>query len=351
MLGSIERDREKFRKIVRSKIKEDLRKYMSQEGFDVYGKSGKQKIRVPIPRISIPKFTWGDKGGGVGQGEGDDGSGGNQSPDNQLEVDVSLEEMANLLSEELELPRIEPKGKSQIELESHKYRTTRTSGPESLKLFKKTYFQALRRQIMCDEYDSTNPVVLPIKEDKRYRASKPLYVPNHQAVVFYLMDVSGSMGETEKELARLTSFWIDLWLRSQYKNITSRYVIHHHDAKEVSQEVFYHTREGGGTRISSAYALTKGIIKIEFPPDDWNIYIFQYSDGEDMTSNSDDAVQLIKELLPAVNQISYCQVREGGTFRGTLTQNFGSQPKIVTTTAFEKAQILDAIKQFFVRGQ
>jgi uncharacterized sporulation protein YeaH/YhbH (DUF444 family) len=345
---SIDHDREKFRKIVRSKIKEDLRKYMSQEGFEIYGKSGKHKIRVPIPRISIPKFTWGDKGGGVGQGN--EGGGGDGNEDNPLEVDVSLEEMANLLSEELELPRIEPKGKSQVELESHKYRTTRTSGPESLKIFKKTYFQALRRQIMCDEYDLKNPVILPIKEDKRYRASKPLYVPNHQCVVFYLMDVSGSMGEQQKELARLTSFWIDLWLRSQYKNITSRYIIHHHDAKEVDQHTFYHTHEGGGTRISSAYALTKDIIKIEFPPDDWNIYIFQYSDGEDMTSNSEDAVQLIKDLLPAVNQISYCQVREGGTFQQILTRNFSGQPKVVTTAAYEKTQILDAIKQFFLQG-
>lgn len=349
MLG-IDRDREKFRQIVKSKIKEDLRKYMSQEGFEIYGKSGKQKIRVPIPRIAIPKFIWGEKGGGVGQGEGGR-EGGDQNADNPLEVDVSLEDMANLLSDELELPRIEPKGKSQIELDSHKYRTTRTTGPESLKLFKKTYFQALKRQVSAGEYDMDNPVVLPIKEDKRYRASKPLFVPNHQCVVFYLMDVSGSMGEAEKELARLTSFWIDLWLRSQYKNITSRYVIHHHDAKEVDRETFYHTREGGGTRISSAYQLTKDIIKIEFPPEDWNIYIFQYSDGEDMSVTSEDAMAIIRELLPAVNQISYCEVRQGGSFKDNLTRSFGNQPKIVTATAYEKTQILDAIKQFFVQGQ
>jgi len=345
----IDRDREKFRKIVRSKIKDDLRKYMSQEGFEVYGKSGKHKIRVPIPRISIPKFIWGEKGGGVGQGSEGPGNGGDA--DNPLEVDVSLEEMANLLSEELQLPRIEPKGKSTTELESHKYRTTRTSGPESLKIFKKTYFQALRRQIMSQEYDLKNPVILPIKEDKRYRASKPLYVPNHQCLVIYMMDISGSMGEPEKEMARLTSFWIDLWLRSQYKNIASRYIVHHHEAKEVDQHTFYHTHEGGGTRISSAYALAKEMIKIEFPPDDWNIYIFQYSDGEDWTSASDDSVQLIKDLLPAVNQIAYCQVREGGTFQNVLKRNFSTEPKVVATTSYEKSQILDAIKQFFLQGQ
>jgi len=350
----IERDREKFRQIVRGKIKEDLRKYMSQDGFTIaYGKSGKHKIRVPIPHISIPKFIWGDKGGGVGQGnEGGNGKkGGDQTADNPLEVDVSLEEMANLLSEILELPRIEPKGKSQIELESHKYRTTRTTGPESLKLFRKTYFQALKRQIMADEYDIANPVVLPIKEDKRYRASKPLFVPNYQAVIFYLMDVSGSMGESEKELARLTSFWIDLWLRSQYKNITSRYIIHHYEAKEVDQHTFYHTAEGGGTRIASAYKLAQDIVRVEFPPDEWNIYIFQYSDGEDYSSGSTDAVEIIRQLLPAVNQISYCEVRESGNFLQTLKSHFGNQPKIVTTTAYEKVQILDAIKSFFVRGQ
>lgn len=347
----IDHDREKFRKIIRSKIKDDLRKYMSQDGFEIYGKSGKHKIRVPIPRISIPKFVWGDKGGGVGQGgSGTGGAGQDGSGGNQLEVDVSLEEMAALLSEELELPRIEPKGKSQIELESHKYRTTRTTGPESLKHFKKTYFQALRRQIMSDSYDFNNPVVLPIKEDKRYRASKPLFVPNHQAVIFYMMDVSGSMGEAEKERARLASFWIDLWLRSQYKNITSRYIIHHVEATEVDKHTFYHTREGGGTKIASAYALMKDIIKIEFPPEDWNIYSFQYSDGDDW-GDSNDVVALVKDLLPAVNQISYCQVSEGGSFKDALQRNFGNNQKVVIAEAFEKTQILDAIKQFFITGQ
>lgn len=122
-MHGIERDRDRFREIVRGKIKQDLKKYMSQEGIDVFGKEGRHKITVPIPHIELPRFKYGKKGGGVGEGNGKDPGGekaGDQAAENPLEVEVTLDEMAQLLSEELELPRIEPKGKSQITTDSKK---------------------------------------------------------------------------------------------------------------------------------------------------------------------------------------------------------------------------------------
>lgn len=350
-MHGIERDRDRFRQIVRGKIKQDLKKYMSQDGIDVFGKEGRHKITVPIPHISLPKFIYGRKGGGVGQGSGGEGAG-EEAAENTLEVEVSLEEMAQLLGEELALPRIEPKGKSTITVDSNKYRSIRQIGPESLRHFRRTYLEALKRSIASGDYDPDDPKIIPIKEDRRYRASKPIPIPQNQAVIIYMMDVSGSMGPQEKELARLTSFWIDLWLRTQYKDqLATRYIIHNYDAREVDRHTFYHTMEGGGTRIASAYELAATMIKADYDPKDWNIYIFQYSDGDDWAGGSPAACNIIADLLPGVNQVSYCQVREQGEFKAVLQKRFGSENKVVITTAFQKDQILSAIKEFFKKGQ
>ena len=77
------------------------------------------------------------------------------------------------------------------------------------------------------------------------------------AVIVFMMDVSGSMGEEQKELVRLESFWIDTWLRKNYEGIESRYIVHDVSAKEVDKHTFYHLREDGGTKISSAYRAAK----------------------------------------------------------------------------------------------
>lgn len=351
-MHGIERDRDRFRQIIRGRVKQNLKKYMSQDGIDVFGKGGKHKIRISLPHIELPRFIYGGKGGGVGQGDGE-GAGqnaGDNPAENALEVDITLEEMAELLSDELELPNIQRKGKSEITIDSNKYRTIRTTGPESLRHTKKTYLRALKRTIASGSYNPDNPNIVPVKEDKRYRAPKPITIPHYQCVVFYLMDVSGSMGDHEKEMARLTSFWIDLWLRSQYDYIKSRYIIHNYNAKEVDQHTFYHTMESGGTRIASAYELAKEIILEEYPYSDWNVYIFQYSDGDDWGGASSDAVNVISDLLPRLNQVAYCQVRERGDFMKVMTDKFSNESKVVITTAFEKEQILGAIKQFFVKG-
>jgi len=353
-MHGIERDRDRFHQIVRGKIKQNLKKYMSQNGMDVFDKKGKHKITVPIPHISLPRFIYGNKGGGVGQGEGNGPGGkdaGDKPGDNALEVEVTLEEMAELLSEELELPNIEPKGKNEITIDSHKYRTFKKTGPESLRHFKKTYLEALKRTIACGDYDPDDPVILPIKEDKVYRASKPVTIPHYQAVIIYLIDVSGSMGPHEKEMSRLTSFWIDLWLNHQYDFLKSRYIIHNYNAKEVDRHTFYHTMESGGTRIASAYELARDIIKSDYPLEDWNIYIFQFSDGDDWADQSGSALNIIGDLLKGgVNQISYCQVREHGHFKGVLEKRFPENPRLISTVASQKDQILDSIKEFFAKG-
>ena len=278
MVRKIDRDANRFKQIVRGKIKSDLRKYITHG--EMIGKTGGEFVSIPLPQIEIPEFRYGTKNrGGVGQGPGDvgtpigrssDGEGGAGAGDapghHILEVELTMDDLAQILGEELALPRIEPKGRANIVEEKDKYTGIRQAGPESLRHFKRTYKKALKRQIASNTYDPRDPLVIPIREDKLYRSWNPIALPQFNAVVLYLMDVSGSMTDDQKEIVRTEAFWIDAWLKSQYDGVTTRYIIHDAVAREVDEHTFYHTRESGGTRISSAYNLANKIIDDQHPP-------------------------------------------------------------------------------------
>src|SRR5438876_2241754 len=275
----IERDHQRFKKIVRGKVKSNLQKYISRG--EMIGKKGKDLVSIPLPQIDIPQFKYGQKGaGGVGQGEGQPGQplgppqgqnqpgAGDQPGGHILEVELTMEEMAQILGEELALPRIEPRGKKNIVTTRDKYTGIRQAGPESLRHFKRTFKRALKRQISSGIYDPIDPVVVPIREDKQHRSWKEVNLPQSVAVIVYMMDVSGSMTDEQKEIVRIESFWIDTWLRSHYDGLETRYIVHDAEASEVDRETFYHTRESGGTRISAAYSLCDALIEAKFPPAD-----------------------------------------------------------------------------------
>ena len=108
--------------------------------------------------------------------------------------------------------------------------------------------------------------IIPQKKDIRYRSWKEVKSPQSNAVIIFMMDVSGSMGEEQKELVRLESFWIDTWLRKNYEGIESRYIVHDVSAKEVDKHTFYHLREDGGTKISSAFRTAKATARRPLQP-------------------------------------------------------------------------------------
>src|SRR6202042_2269344 len=140
--------------------------------------------------------------------------------------------------------------------------------------------EALKRQIATGTYVPDNPIVVPIPADKRYRSWKTEAEPVANAVIIYMMDVSGSMGDEQKEIVRIESFWIDAWLTRQYKGLESRFIIHDAVAREVDRETFFHTRESGGTMISSAYKLCTQMITSDYPAAEWNIHPFHFFRGD-----------------------------------------------------------------------
>jgi uncharacterized sporulation protein YeaH/YhbH (DUF444 family) len=288
-----------------------------------------------------------------GQGEG----AGDTPGEHMLEVDVTMDELAEMLGEELALPRIEPKGKEQIEDIKYRYTGVNTTGPESLRHFKRTFKQALRRTIASGKYNPDNPMVIPTRQDKRYRTWKEIIEPQSNAVILYMMDVSGSMGDEQKEIVRIESFWIDTWLRSQYKGIEARYIIHDAMAKEVDRETFFHTRESGGTMISSAYKLCWKIVEEDYPPSQWNIYPFHFSDGDNWSADdTNQCINILREsVLPAVNMFCYGQVESpygSGQFIKDLREAFPNPKEdlVITSEIKDKEAIYNSIRDFLGQG-
>ena len=337
MVKRIERDRKRFDDIVRGRIKKDLKRHITRG--EMIGKRGKEVVSIPLPQIELPRFRYGSRDrGGVGQGPGDvgtpigggdpgAGTGPGDMPGRHLrEVEISIEEMTQLLGEALELPRIEPKGAESLLATRGRYKGIRRVGPESLRSFRRTYKEALKREIATGTYNPRRPVIVPVKEDVRYRSSKNEPVPVANAVIVYMMDVSGSMGNEQKEIVRIESFWIDSWIRLHYQGIQSRYIIHDAAAREVDRETFFTTRESGGTKISSAYSLAAQIVEREYPPDQWNVYFFHFSDGDNMGSGDNETCfgLLEERLLPIANLFGYGQVESragSGAFFGALERN------------------------------
>ncbi len=365
----IERDRARFREIVRGRLRKDLRKYLSSS--ELIGRRGEETVSIPVTQIELPRFRFGsNEKQGVGQGpgekgdevEGQEGEGegaggaGDQPGQHILEVDVELEELAEMLGEELELPNIEPRGDRLLSTDGGRYSGIRTVGPKSLRHFRRTYRNALKRTIASGEWDPARPRVVPIPDDERIRWKKHQPKPESSAVVFHVMDVSGSMGREQKEIVRIKAFWIDTWLRHQYDNLEVVYVVHDAVARIVDQETFFHLRESGGTKISSAYELLLSQMLEKYRPEEWNIYPFHYSDGDNWSArDTERCVALLRdEILPRVNQFCYGQVKSAygsGQFKKDLDAALGDVEHLVTAAVDERDDIPEAIRAFLGKGR
>ncbi len=175
------------------------------------------------------------------------------------------------------------------------------------------------------------PYLDPI--DLRYRSRIKVPVPTSKAVMFCLMDVSGSMDEGRKELSKRFFILLYLFLTRHYEKIDLVFIRHHTQAAEVDEENFFHARETGGTVVSSALVLMEEIIKARYDPSQWNIYGAQASDGDNWHHDSGRCREILNDkLLPLVRYFAYVQVAEE-------EQNLWS----------EYTQLLDVNKHFAMR--
>lgn len=369
---AIKQDKSRFTNIVKGRVKKEFDKYITKG--EIIGKKEDEFVKIPIHRIDIPNFRFGSKndeqGVGNGQGEGDQsqqgqgdgnqpGQGqkpGNNPAEHMFETELSIDDLAQILGEKLELPRIEPKGDKNLKTTHYKYNGIAPIGPKGLKHFKTTYKRALKRAISSGSYKEGQTLV-PIRDDFKYKAPKPVKTPQSQAVVFYIMDVSGSMGEEQKKIVQIESFWINVWLKKHYKGLENRFIVHDASSREVSENEFFTISATGGTLISSAYETTLKIIENEYPPQDWNIYIFQFSDGDNWSGeDSKKCMEIIEnKFLPIVNSFNYGEVYSqygSGNFSKSINDYFGyDHEKIEVSFIKGREGILDSIRHFLRKGK
>lgn len=359
----------RFKEIVRNKVKHNLGKYVSSD--HLIGQQGNKKVSIPLDYIDLPRFTFGPGAGGAGQGDGEDGDpidgkgkkqpgkgkAGEDKGEHEYLAEFTTDELAKMLGEELQLPDVDPKGKGKIVSTKNNYSGINRVGAEGLKHFKRTYKEALKRSIATGSYNPSDPKIIPIRDDKRYRSATPITEPQNNVAVIYMMDVSGSMGDEQKHIVKSEIFWIDAWLTSQYKsNIETRFIIHDTEASEVDREQFFTIRESGGTMISSAYQYCTKLMQDEYPFSEWNIYPFHFSDGDNWSDqDSEVTIDLLrKQILPNCNVFSYGQVASpsgSGQFIKNLNAAFTPEDNITLSSIENRDEILNSIKTFLGKGK
>jgi uncharacterized protein len=190
--------------------------------------------------------------------------------------------------------------------------------------------------------------------DLRYNNRVPQPRPISQAVMFCVMDVSGSMDENRKDLAKRFFILLHMFLTRHYERIDLVFIRHHTTAAEVDEEGFFHSRESGGTLVSSALELTVETIKARYPSDLWNIYVAQASDGDNWESDCPKCHELLLEqLLPSVQY--YCYVEIDAAQPQSLWEQFESARATARNLALgrimTRADVYPVLRELFARKQ
>ena len=261
---------------IREAIKKNLPEVISEESIIL--SDGKKIFKVPIRSLEEYRFRYdpgrqqhageGDGDSQVGDvvaadprpGKGQRGEAGDEPGVDYYEAEVTLDELAALIFEDLGLPFLEEKKQAEMETETVRFTDVRKTGPMANLDKKRTIMENIKRNAAKGD-----PHFGDIKnEDLRFKTWEPTIRYESNAVVIAMMDVSGSMGEFEKYIARSFYFWMVRFLRTKYTNVKIVFISHHTEAKEVTEEEFFTHGESGGTQVSSAYELALKIIQERF---------------------------------------------------------------------------------------
>lgn len=360
-------DVKRFQERYKQEVRKNIHKQISND--ELIGKQGDKIIKIPIKRINIPRFKYDLRdSGGIGQGDGNEGdplegnpngqSGqGKEVGDNEgelvMEVDLSINELTDILIEVLGLPHLEPKGNKNIDTQKRVYNKIGKTGTNIH--LRRTLKETLSRESSIGNYNPNNPILVPIKNDLRYKISKPEPRKHSNAVLIYMLDVSGSMETEQRRHCKIINYWLENIIERKHPNVESRYIVHTTVGKEVKKDSFYEASGTGGTHISSALELCTKIIKEEYKSDEWNIYPFYYSDGDNWSSDNKIALNILEELLPLSNMFCYgqcekCETNKSQNFLNVMKGTFNSKSKdyhkIRATTILTEDDLMSTLELF-----
>ena len=353
-------DQQRHNEKVKEAIKNNLADIVSEESIIM--SDGKRVVKLPIRTLDEYRFRFNfnkQKHGGQGDGgtkpgdmlgsdrgsKGDQGAGAGDEPGTDYyEAGVSFEELENLVYEDFVLPNLKEKEKKQVQSTTTRFNDIRKAGIMGNIDKKRTILEAIKRGARSG---SSNYNI--IRDDLRFKTWEEINNYQSNAVVLAMMDTSGSMGAFEKYIARTFFFWMVRFLRTKYLNVEIIFLAHHTQAKEVSEEEFFTKGESGGTKCSSVYQLALNLLEERYPPDQYNIYPFHFSDGDNLPSDNDLCLQLIKKILPMVNLFGYGEIISPYYRSNTLMSVFQriQADNLTTVTIRNKKEVYPALKRFF----
>lgn len=361
-------DRRRHRQLVEKSIKENLGDILSEES--IIGESKNKKFKIPIRGIKEYQFVYGKNNKGVATGTGNEKRGdklgssegkpkngnqgaGNNQGDDIYETEVTLEELMDYIIEDLDLPNLDRKKYSEIITESagrkrgyQRYGINPRLAKKRTVMAKMARMQGKKRALKefgeADELER-----FPFREeDLRYYKVKKKPKKESNAVMIFIMDVSGSMDSTKKYLARSFFFVLSKFIRRKYNNIAFEFVSHTTVAKQVNEYEFFHKAESGGTYISSGLNVALDIINEKYPPESWNIYPFYASDGDNWSEDNERAMKAVNELCEVSNLFGYAELLPS-TYSTTMYYRFNkeiSHKNFVSVIVKEKKDLWDALK-------
>jgi len=331
-------DRSRHRHKIEKAIKESIKDVVAEES--IIGQSGKKKIRIPVRGIKEHRFVYGqnEKNKHVGSAQGKDikkgqrighrrrpaksekgDKPGDKPGEEKYEIEMSLEELAEYLFSDLQLPELEKKNFKFTTQEKMKRKGKRPYGIRPRLSKKETIKQKIRRKkaaIKAGTYDPESDERFTFHEsDLRYKHIAPVVKENTAAVVFFVMDVSGSMTTSKKFLARSFFFLLYQFLNHKYSSIDVVFVSHTADAHEVNEEQFFTQVPNGGTLVSSGLKKAEEIIEKRYHPNNWNIYTFYCGDGDNWSIDNKEALASFRRLKEINQVMCYTEIGKLHNYR------------------------------------
>ncbi len=370
------RDRMRHRQKIKDSIRDNIGDILAEES--IIGRDRDKIIKVPIKSVKEYRFIYGENSPGAAQGDGNqkpgdvveqggqEGQGpgqgaGSQAGVDAFETDITLEELIAIMFDDLELPELERKAlKKVMSDDARKRKGHRKAGIRPRLDKRATARNRIRRKLSVkgtrgediDEEEQRFPFH---QDDMSYFHIAPTTREASNAVVFCIMDTSGSMGTVKKYLARSFYFLLYQFVRQKYANVEVVFIAHHTEAKEVTEGDFFHKVESGGTYISSGYRKALDIINDRYHPSLWNIYAFHCSDGDNFYSDNERALQAADELCKVCNLFGYGEIKPSGSayYSGSMLEVFGQiqAPNFHMITIEKKEDLWEGFRSFLMKDK
>lgn len=325
-------------------------------------------VQVPVRMLEHSRFRLADKQGrsqaDVGQGQGkpgdilrpgqngngqDEGEGGNGEGEVKLLLELKVDDIMDWLWEELKLPDLQPKTKTAIDEDEFVREGWDKRGARARLDRRRTVKEAIKRRAV-----QTNPVAFT-NEDLRFRQLVHRRKPATSAVVIFALDVSASMTEAERKLAKTFFFFVLQGLRRRYGKVETRFIAHTTQAWEFAEQEFFQVTGAGGTGASSAFNLALDMIHAEYDPALYNSYLFYASDGENFAEDRIPAKDSLSKLGELLNYIGYAETVPGSartteTEMKTICAELEQAGTPVSTSVLTRTDdVWKAIRHFFMQ--